>query len=109
MIVTLRLLYAAIFLVMIAVTTWAASQENILKIPPVVLNDVWFKATLFDAYFAFLSFYLWVCYREKTILWKVFWFFAIVFLGNIAMSVYVLKALQRLKPGEGPAQLLARP
>ncbi|MBC7997106.1 MAG: DUF1475 family protein [Leptolyngbya sp.] len=109
MIVILRILYAAIFAVMIAVTAWAATQENILKIPPVVLNDAWFKATLFDAYFAFLSFYLWVCYREKTNLWRIFWFFAIVFLGNIAMSVYVLIALHRLKPGDGAAQLFARP
>ncbi len=108
MIVFLRLLYALIFLSMFALTIWCATQENILEIPPVVLNDVWFRATLFDAYFAFLSFFLWVCYREKSLPLKVFMFFAITFLGNLAMSMYVLLALYRLKPGEGVEKLFSR-
>lgn len=108
MIVPLRLLYALIFFFMLALTVWCATQESILAIPPVVLNDVWFKATLFDAYFAFLSFFLWVCYREKSFPLKVFLFFAIACLGNIAMSLYVLVALYRLKPGEGLEKLFSR-
>lgn len=108
MIVLLRLLYAVIFLSMVAITVWAATQENILAIPSLVLNDVWFKATLFDAYFAFLSFFLWVCYREKSLPLKVFMFFAIACLGNIAMSIYVLIALYLLKPGEGIEKLFSR-
>jgi hypothetical protein len=93
---------------MIAVTTWSGMHENILAIPPVVLNDVWFKATLFDAYFGFLSFFIWICYREKSLALKVFLFFAIVFLGNIAMAIYALVALFRLKPGDGVQKLFAR-
>ncbi|MBP9089832.1 DUF1475 domain-containing protein [bacterium] len=108
MIVFLRSVYALIFVFMLALTFWCATQENILAIPPVVLNDVWFRATLFDAYFAFLSFYLWVCYREKSLPFKVFMFFAITFLGNLAMSIYVLLALYRLKPGEGVEKLFSR-
>ncbi len=108
MIVLLRLLYVVIFLVMIALTVWSAINENIMAIPPLVLNDVWFKATLFDAYFAFLSFFLWICYREKSILLKGFMFIAIVCLGNIAMSLYVLIALYRLRPGEGVEKLFSR-
>ncbi len=108
MILLLRLLYAAIFAAMVAITIWAAYHENILMIPPLVLNDPWFKATLFDAYFAFLSFFLWICYREKLLLTKVLWFFAVVFLGNIAMSLYVLIALYRLKPGDGADKLFAK-
>lgn len=108
MIVLLRILYAAILLVMIVITVWAATQENILAIPPLVLNDPWFKATLFDAYFAFLSFYLWICYREKSLSVKVFWLLAVVSLGNIAMSIYVLLALYSLKAGEGVEKLFSR-
>jgi hypothetical protein len=93
---------------MLALTVWSAAHENILAIPPVVLNDVWFKATLFDAYFAFLSFFLWICYREKSLRLKVFLFFAIVCLGNLAMSIYVLIALYRLKPGEGVEKLFLK-
>lgn len=108
MIVFFRLLYALVFFVMLSFTVWSSTQENILAIPPLVLNDVWFKATLLDAYFAFLSFFLWVCYREKSLFLKSFMFFAIVFLGNIAMSLYVIIALYRLKPGEGMEKLFSR-
>jgi predicted permease len=96
------------FLFMVAFTVWAATQENILAIPAVVLNDVWFKATLFDAYFALLSIFLWVCYREKSLVLKLFMLVAIVCLGNIAISLYVLSLLLGLKPGEGVEKLFAR-
>ncbi|MFA6211065.1 MAG: hypothetical protein WCT03_01585 [Candidatus Obscuribacterales bacterium] len=108
MILLLRILYGGIFLAMVLVTIWAASHESILAIPPVVLNNVWFQATLIDAYFGFLSFYFWVCYREKSLPLKIFMFFAIMLLGNLTMSVYVLLAMYRLKPGEGVEKLFSR-
>lgn len=108
MINLLKVIYAIVLLVMIAVTAWSGMHENILAVPPVVLNDVWFKATLFDAYFGFMSFFFWICYREKSLALKVFLFFAIVLLGNIAMSIYALVALFRLKPGDGVQKLFAR-
>ncbi|MBI1270251.1 DUF1475 domain-containing protein [bacterium] len=108
MILLLRGLYASIFLFMLAFTVWSATCESILDIPSVVLNDVWFKATLFDAYFAFLSVFLWICYRERSLPLKVFMFFAIVCLGNIAISLYVLLLLLRLQPGEGVEALFTR-
>ena len=108
MITLLKVIYAIVLIVMIAVTAWSGMHENILAIPPVVLNDVWFKATLFDAYFGFMSFFFWICYREKSLALKVFLFFAIAFLGNIAMAIYALVALFRLKPGDGVQKLFAR-
>jgi hypothetical protein len=82
MITLLKVVYAVVLIVMIAVTAWSGMHESILAVPPVVLNDVWFKATLFDAYFGFMSFFFWICYREKSLALKVFLFFAIVFLGQ---------------------------
>jgi hypothetical protein len=38
---------------------------------------------------------------------RIVWFVAIMLLGNMAMSVYVLRQLSRLRPGEDLAQLLA--
>lgn len=107
MILFLRLLYVVIFVLIASFTLWAATQESIFAIPPVVLNDVWFKATLLDTYLAFLTIFLWVCYREKLLVVKVLMFFAIALLGNIAVSLYVLLALYRLKPGDGLAALFS--
>ena len=104
----LKVLYLLIFLTMVVVTVSASLKENILLIPPAVINDVWFTATLFDAYFAFLSFYLWVCYKEHSWRARIIWFFAIALLGNLAMAVYMLIKLVQLPKGATVQDLLLR-
>ncbi len=108
MVVVLRITYAVILGIMLYVVSNACMQESLFKIPEVVTSNIWFKATLVDCYFGFLSFFFWVCYREKSILWKVFWFFAIMLTGNIAMAAYVLQVLARFKSGDGVDKLFAR-
>jgi hypothetical protein len=49
-----------------------------------------------------------VAFRERSVLAKAFWFVAIMLMGNIAMSVYVLIQLFRLKPEE-PASAILKP
>lgn len=83
-------------------------QESILKIHPSVTGDPWFIATLFDAYFAFLVIFLFVCYREKSFLSKALWGIAFAALGNIAIAVYMLIALGKLKPDAGVEELFRR-
>jgi len=107
MIAILKLVYAGVLVCMLTVVGMSIMRESLFAIPPAVTNDPWFVATLFDAYFAFFSFYLWVCYREKSIPVKVIWFFAIAGLGNIAMAIYVLIALFKLKPGQDISSLFS--
>lgn len=82
---------------MLAVTSWASTYENIIAAIARLIKEPWVVATLFDAYFGFLTFFVWVCYKEVKALNKVLWFVAIMVLGNIAMSVYVLLEIHRLK------------
>lgn len=104
----LKLLFVAIFGAMVWVTTWAQSHEGLFAALARIPGDPWFVATLFDTYFAFLCFWLWVCFRERSVAMKALWLVAIVVLGNLAMSVYVLIQLFRLKPEE-PASAILRP
>lgn len=60
-------------------------------------DNPWATATLWDAYFGFLTFYVWVAWREIRIAQKLLWFVLIMALGNIAMSLYLLIQLYRLK------------
>jgi predicted permease len=90
---------------MLCVTTWASSVEAIWRIPPQVTSDPWFIATLFDTYFAFLTFYCWVAYKETSLLARAFWLVAILLLGNIAMASYMLVKLFKL-PADAPIEKL---
>jgi hypothetical protein len=104
----LMLLFGAIFIVMTAVTVRASLAAGLLEAWPDYVANPWAVATLYDAYFAFITFYVWVAYRERSMAWRIVWFLLIMGLGSIAMSFYVLLQLVRLRPGEPLETLLRR-
>ena len=71
-------------------------------------TNPWFIATLFDAYFGFLWFWLWVAHKERGWPARIAWLFAILALGNIGMALYMLIQLARLPAGAAPQDLLLR-
>jgi predicted permease len=101
----LRVAFIVVLASMLAVTTWASCLGSILKIPSEVINHPWFIATLFDTYFAFLTFYAWVAYKETSSIARVVWLLAILLLGNIAMASYMLWKLFKL-PSNAPMESL---
>ena len=96
----LKLLFGSIFAVMVAVNVRAALAMNILDSFALFRQNPWAVATLYDAYCGFLTFWVWVAYKERRHGLKALWFVLVMGLGNVAMSAYVLKELFRLKPGE---------
>lgn len=93
---------------MIAVTTWASLEKSVVLGFQLVSAERWGIATLFDAYFGFLFFYLWVHYRENSGLARASWLVAILLFGNIAMAIYLLNAIRQLPENAGMAALLAK-
>ena len=104
-----KILFGTILAGMLAVTTWASLHQNVWEWGGLVTEPDrgWTIATLCDAYAGFLTFYAWVFYKERAA-GRVLWFVAIMLLGNIAMSVYVLRQLLRLKADEPIEALLTR-
>ena len=102
----LVLLFVLILAAMLAVTTYASLDRSILSLGSQLTSDPWFQATLVDAYFGFLTFYVWVTYKEPLVWRKLLWFVLIMTLGNIAMSVYVLIQLWRWEPDLGIEHML---
>ncbi len=102
----LRILFLVVLASMLAVTTWASLQCPLFAVPREVFTHPWFIATLFDTYWAFLTFFVWVCFKQTSWIARVAWFVAIMLLGNIAMAVYCLNELFRVPPGGKLADLL---
>jgi hypothetical protein len=92
----LRVAAIIVLLSMLWVTSWASNFVALWKMPREVATHPWFIATLFDTYFAFLAFWAWVAYKETSQLARGLWLLAILLLGNIAMSIYVLRELFRV-------------
>ena len=106
--VVLLVLFSTILFGMLAATIRASLDRSILEVGSQLTSDLWFQATLVDAYFGFLTFYVWVAYKEVSNLGRVVWLVAIMLLGNIAMSIYMLRQLWRWDTSQGAAGLLLR-
>jgi hypothetical protein len=104
----LTLLFGCILLSLLVYTGWASTQQPVLQWGGLTTGPdrYWTVATLMDAYFGFLTFYVWVFYKERGWPARIGWFVAIMALGNMAMSAYVLLQLHRLRPGEPVASIL---
>ena len=89
----LRILFGVVLGSMLWVTGWASLQCPLFGVPRDVFTHPWFIATLFDAYWGFITFYVWVAYKQTSWVARGAWLVAILLLGNIAMAAYCLGEL----------------
>ncbi len=108
MIIFLRFVFTFVLITMLCATSWASCQCALWKTPQALVTHPWFIATLFDCYFGFLTFYIWLAYKETSIAARIVWLIAILLLGNIAMSCYMLWTLFRLPTNATMEQVLLR-
>lgn len=95
MILFLRALCVVVIASMLWVTSWASLQCPLFAVPREVFAHPWFIATMFDAYWGFLTYFVWVCYKQTAWTARLAWFVAIMLLGNMAMAAYSLDELLR--------------
>lgn len=78
---------------------------NVLDGFVTVCSEPWGLATMFDAYFGFLAFWLYAAWRERTTTARIGWLVALLLLGNFAIAGYALLCL-RAAPGQtDPARI----
>jgi hypothetical protein len=105
----LQLLFGFILVSLTAYNAWVCTQQSVfawggLTTPP---DNLWTIAAFIDAYYGFITFYVWVLWKESRAGPRVAWFAAIMLLGNIAMSAYLLRQLARLAPSDPMSTLLS--
>lgn len=104
----LKILFSVILMSMIVCTSWASWHQPVTHWHGATVGQdrYWTIATLFDAYFGFLTFYVWVLFKEPRWLSRISWLIAIMLLGNMAMSAYVLLQLLRLRGDQDAHEIL---
>lgn len=99
---------------LVVVSTWATRHASIVPaIQDLIANPSagytpWLVATLFDAYFGFLWFWLWIAYKETSWAMRLIWLALVLGLGNIAMGAYMLIRIAKLPKGATIEDLLLR-
>lgn len=102
------------FASLVGASIWATGHVSIvpaindLIANPAANYNAWFVATLFDTFYAFLWFWLWIAYKETSWLARVLWLVAVLATGNMAMAVYALITLARLPPNATIEDFLLR-
>ena len=104
----LKALFALFLLAMLSVVITASIDQNMFEAVGNIWPNWWFRATLADAYFGFITFFVWVAYKELRLWRKLVWFASIMLLGNLATSAYMLLELFKLKEGDTLETLLTR-
>lgn len=104
----LKFLFAAIFLWMTVATIRTSLQVSLWAAWDSFAANPWAVATLYDAYCGFITFYVWVAYKERSWGGRILWFVLIMGLGNIAISAYALIQLFRLPADEPLERVLWR-
>ncbi|MCG8456752.1 MAG: DUF1475 domain-containing protein [Holophagales bacterium] len=105
----LQLAFVGVLVAMTWVTVTASLDRDVLQAAGEIWADPWGKATLFDAYFAFLTVYLWIFFRERSLGSRLGWLAGVLLLGNFAIAAYFLLALGRLGPDGDWRDLFRRP
>jgi hypothetical protein len=104
----LKILFGFIFVWMTAMTIRTSIQVSLWHSWHAFSGNPWAVATLYDAYAGFITFFMWVVYKERGAGRRILWFALIMCLGNIAMSAYLLRELFRLPESEKVESILWR-
>jgi hypothetical protein len=105
MITALKVLFSLLLVCVCYVVVSTSLRSNLFSNWDFLGAIPWMRATLWDFYTNVVVIYLWLCYKEKTIIAKLLWLVLLIALGSIASCSYVLIQLFRLKPGEGLKEL----
>lgn len=100
--------FVFVIVVMLGASVWASLDKNVVQAFADLGSDPWGLATLFDAYFAFLAFWLWLAYKEPRWGSRLGWLAFLLGFGNFAIAAYALLQLSRWDPASGAAGLLLR-
>lgn len=111
----LRAFSLLVLAALIGVSVWATDKVSIIETfadlganAGVGPSNPWFVATLFDAYFGFLWFWLWIAYKETSWFVRGLWLLLVLALGNMAMAAYMLIQLAKLPANARVEDLLLR-
>ena len=100
----LRVLFIGILAVMLWGTVRASLEQALFDIPPEVTGNPWFQVTLLDAYFAFITFYVLIAWKEQRTAARILWLPVVLLWGNFAMAAYMLRELFAVRAAD-PAAL----
>jgi glucan phosphoethanolaminetransferase (alkaline phosphatase superfamily) len=104
----LKLLFFLLFITMTSMILWAIFTGNWDNAISYITQEPWILITIIDIYISFFVFYIWVFFRERNIFSKIIWLLLIISTGSLAITLYVLIQLFKLREGETLKDMISR-
>ena len=79
--------------VMLAALSYGFFYGDFSKEGSMLISMPWGIITIIDVYIGVLFFSAWMCWREKGYVRRLLWLISFISLGNLATSIYIVKAL----------------
>jgi flagellar biosynthesis protein FlhB len=112
MINVLKALSLLVFTYMIYIVVSTSYQSNLFDLmanwDSVNVMSPWFKATLWDFYANVFFIFIWITYKENSVVRSFIWLVLLITMGSIATAAYMIIQLFKLKPGEGLKKVFSR-
>ena len=108
MITALKIIFSILLVWVCYVVISTSIKSNLFHEWDYLGGIPWMRATLWDFYTNVTFIFVWICYKEKSIIANIIWLILLVTLGSIATCSYVLIQLFRLKPTEGFKELFGK-
>ncbi|MBW4890662.1 DUF1475 domain-containing protein [Mucilaginibacter sp. HMF5004] len=108
MITALKVIFSILFVWVCYTVITTSIQSNLFKEWDFLGSIPWMRATLWDFYTNVAFIFVWVCFKEKSIIAKLVWLVLLVCLGSIATCGYMLIQLFKLKSNEGLTELFGK-
>ena len=96
----LKIFLSVVWLFMVYMVVSTSLESSLWKEWDFLGSIPWMRATLWDFYANILVIYLWVIYRERSIVVMMIWAVLFFTLGSIGTIGYTLIQLFRLKEGD---------
>lgn len=88
----LQIIFLLGFLALLGAIIFGVVQRDIIAEGNMMLDIYWGQFTFIDIYVAFIVFYLWIVFREKSIIKSILWFVLIMLGGSMSILLYLFIA-----------------
>ncbi len=91
----LQIIFLLGFLALLGLIIYGVVAHDIQAEGSIMLDIYWGQFTFVDIYIAFIVFYLWIVFREKSLIRSIIWFFLIMLGGSMSICLYMFIALRK--------------
>lgn len=88
----LQIIFIAGFLALLGAIIYGVVAKDIVAEGNIMLAVYWGQFTFIDIYVAFIVFYLWIVFREKSLIKSIVWFVLIMLGGSMTIMLYLFIA-----------------